>query len=170
MSFDTAISISSDFLNLNTGLYHFLQILGTPWTCVFKRDKITLEDVSQAKCLEERKILGPSSQTIDLILLHLVGKLLNVLDIMLQTNLEFFWNEKYLTSQNLLTSSLAYAISWFKKTWLSIMFSVVQKFLCCSVSRFFTAKCWRHYSYWPKNELLDVRKPTIQTPAQIFFR
>ena len=50
---------------------------------------------------------------------------------MLAVNLEWCWEEKDLTNQNLITTVSAYTLSWFKGTRLSTILLAARKFHCC---------------------------------------
>ena len=52
-------------------------------------------------------------------------------EVMLVSNLEYYWEEKDLTNHNLLTTLYAYTLSWYTQTWLSCISLATQKFQCC---------------------------------------
>ena len=114
-----------------------LRILLKPWTLSFKKDTITAKAVSQLNCLEEQKLMRFNLQMKDLVL-HCFERICETFpEITLAMNLEWCWEEKVLTNQNLLTTLSAYTLSWYTRTWLSPISLATRRRHCCVVFRLF---------------------------------
>ena len=58
-------------------------------------------------------------------------------EVLLVMSLEYRWEEKDLTNQNLLTTFSAYTLSWCTRTWLSAISLATRKLHCCVSFLFF---------------------------------
>ena len=132
--FDKKLSKSSDFYYLEPGVYPSitaLRILLKPWKPSFEKDTITARIVSQLEFLEERKKLRYTLQMEDLVLHSLVRIWDTFSEVKLVMNLEYWWEEKDLKNQNLLTTLSAYTLSGHTRSWLSTKLLATPKLHCC---------------------------------------
>ena len=113
-----------------------IQILLKPWTLSFKKDTITAKMVSQLKCLEERNNLRFILQRDDLVLLFswTWGTSSKV---MMAMSEEQCWREKDHTNQFMLTTLLAYTLSWYTKIWSTTILLGTRKFFVALLSIYF---------------------------------
>ena len=61
----------------------------------------------------------------------------HILKAMLAMNVDWCWEEKDFTNQNLFTTSSAYTLSRYRENWLSTILLTTQKLHCCVVFLFF---------------------------------
>ena len=108
-----------------------LHIVLKPWTLSIKKDLNTARAVSQLKFPVERITLRFILQLSTLVMWFLVRTWDPFLEVMLATELEWYWTEEALTNRNWLKTLFASTLSWYTRTWLSTKPLVTRKPLCC---------------------------------------
>ena len=88
--------------------------------------------VSQLKCLEERQKVRFTVEMKDLVMHSLVRIWGTFSEVLLVMNLEYCWEEKDLTHQNLPWTLSAYTLSWNTRTWLSTISLATRRLHCCA--------------------------------------
>ena len=143
MFFDKNLQRRFSFIIWNPVSAPPLRIFLKPWTLSFKRHnhsksciKVKVSQWTQQVEIylgNEGSGLAFSSRTWDTILVA-----------MLAMNLEWCWEKRDLTSQNLITTLSAYTLSWYRLTSLSKTSLVTRRPHCCTVFVEFTAPSWTH--------------------------